>query len=750
MSGSIPDVTVGLRETNDDSLLGLKHVRTAGSAAPEEVNAFLDFLRQLLADPPSASFDSLRKVEEIPSLQESPVRWKRSFWTLYPLYIERLTVLGADEFGSWQGPVALRPERPGEWVLSDAVVRSESPFHWSRHRPAWAEWVAGAAGTGRVGTLSTSGGLACNVLEIPSEALRSGEIELRPAVLHALAPDGSACDRGDVAAQAALANAFWQTYWATGALRAERGTTFPVAFLPIDRSSDLEFSGPFAERYVSLRRRLFGRTAILAHALEALTRARALLFDCKRNTFCIASDYVPDPAGISASDLLLAVRELNRTGFVDAWTGSNRELFAGWQDAEERAGSGPPWAASGAHDAKIRSQATAEDYLLSVRPQAGSAAADLVRIHRVVPYAGCAFLRQVVHERERLEARGKLQGVDGDVLAATNSTFFLNFPEEYATLHSAMNDPVALLVEAGRTLQVKTLRRAAFVLAEDGRAVITTRAGNRLNAEALVFEGEGSSATFAENSDKSFRFNRFGPLFFGAVLVGDSIVETFEEIATEIPSNGWIVGDSEAFGGHIDPRRAAQVQLRLAGEGREVPVRHAFAVGPLLVEGGRPVPLGESREEFQPIVFKKAPSVESTRDLTRTELPGELLDCEKRGVPPTRFPYDWNQTRAPRTALGVRSDGTVVLVVVDGRADLPHSVGVTLAELAQVMINLGCEGAMNMDGGGSSVMFVTDGRARELKMRPELADGIVNLPSDLGGVERLLPVPLLVCRRKGS
>jgi hypothetical protein len=124
------------------------------------------------------------------------------------------------------------------------------------------------------------------------------------------------------------------------------------------------------------------------------------------------------------------------------------------------------------------------------------------------------------------------------------------------------------------------------------------------------------------------------------------------------------------------------------------------------------------------------------------------MDCEKRGVPPTRFPYDWDRTRAPRTAIGVRADGTALLVVVDGRADLRHSVGVTLAELARVMLNLGCESAMNMDGGGSSVMFVHDPGARSLRLRDDLREGVVNLPSDLGGVERLLPVPLVICRPK--
>ncbi len=116
-------------------------------------------------------------------------------------------------------------------------------------------------------------------------------------------------------------------------------------------------------------------------------------------------------------------------------------------------------------------------------------------------------------------------------------------------------------------------------------------------------------------------------------------------------------------------------------------------------------------------------------------------------MPPTRFPYDWNVTRAPRSAIGVREDGSVVIAVVDGRADVSHSVGATLAELAEIMKGLGCRQAMNMDGGGSSVMFINSDEARDAKLRESLRDGIVNLPSDLGGNERLLPVPLVVVKR---
>ena len=73
--------------------------------------------------------------------------------------------------------------------------------------------------------------------------------------------------------------------------------------------------------------------------------------------------------------------------------------------------------------------------------------------------------------------------------------------------------------------------------------------------------------------------------------------------------------------------------------------------------------------------------------------------------------------RAPRTAVGVRGD-TVLLLVVDGRAG--RSRGVSLEETAKLMQWLGAEEALNLDGGGSSTLYI----------RGERAHGVVNHPSD--------------------
>ncbi len=84
--------------------------------------------------------------------------------------------------------------------------------------------------------------------------------------------------------------------------------------------------------------------------------------------------------------------------------------------------------------------------------------------------------------------------------------------------------------------------------------------------------------------------------------------------------------------------------------------------------------------------------------------------------------------RQPRTAVGATRDGRLLMVVVDGRQGA-YSAGMTLGELAQLMSELGAVDAINLDGGGSSVMVV---------------NGLVaNRPSD-GGRERPVSNALVV------
>ncbi len=63
-------------------------------------------------------------------------------------------------------------------------------------------------------------------------------------------------------------------------------------------------------------------------------------------------------------------------------------------------------------------------------------------------------------------------------------------------------------------------------------------------------------------------------------------------------------------------------------------------------------------------------------------------------------------TLNPRSALGIKNDGSVVLFEVDGRTSASKGLG--LSDLGDAMIDLGCSDAVNLDGGGSSVLYVRE------------------------------------------
>lgn len=88
----------------------------------------------------------------------------------------------------------------------------------------------------------------------------------------------------------------------------------------------------------------------------------------------------------------------------------------------------------------------------------------------------------------------------------------------------------------------------------------------------------------------------------------------------------------------------------------------------------------------------------------------------------------------PRTAVGIRADGSLVFFVADGRQQ-PETCGMVYAELAQTMKALGAVNAMALDGGGSSTILTQRESSDTLTLR--------NKPSY--GFERTVGTSLMIC-----
>jgi flagellar hook assembly protein FlgD len=158
---------------------------------------------------------------------------------------------------------------------------------------------------------------------------------------------------------------------------------------------------------------------------------------------------------------------------------------------------------------------------------------------------------------------------------------------------------------------------------------------------------------------------------------------------TAIPPGGAVIAAKGTQAQRLAVEAAAgqllTVRLVLRPDWRDVP--EALGGGPVIVRGGKPI--FNALEEF------------SSYQLNR---------------------------RHPRTAVGQRSDGRIIMLVVDGRRP-GYSAGMTNFELAQAMIRLGAVTASALDAGGSSTMAFNG--------------ELLNRPSDTGG-ERMVAESLLV------
>jgi phosphodiester glycosidase len=309
-------------------------------------------------------------------------------------------------------------------------------------------------------------------------------------------------------------------------------------------------------------------------------------------------------------------------------------------------------------------------------------AVDLDRCYSLVAVKGAAGVVGREKTSVLLEHLNRTETVIGGV----NADFFLFTPPGV---------PQSALISAGRVLS-----------GPSPRPVLAVDSGGALHVTTLRTEGVAVLAGFPQ---EIHGWNRSAPdglsLFdsgWGAimdtasgavevVLHGRSpsvvaLVDT-TPAGSQIPADGAVLF---APRGAPDPMRAALLALR---PGDTVRVTTSLAPWhPREAVGGTPV-------------------------LLRDGAPVAGLDSAGRA--------SFAASRHPRTAVGLARGGRrVLLVVVDGRQK-PYSDGMTLRELADLLLALGARDALNLDGGGSTTMV----RAAPGDSRLE----IVNRPSDPQG-----------------
>lgn len=284
-------------------------------------------------------------------------------------------------------------------------------------------------------------------------------------------------------------------------------------------------------------------------------------------------------------------------------------------------------------------------------------------------------------------------------LAAINGGYF-------RTTGIVRGEPIGALTIGGKLLSEPVNNRAALAVFDDGKQVRAAVTHLTVTAE-LRADGKAIRAVNGFNRPREKdELVVFTPEFHRTTLTAADGVELIIEKnrvvkiadgagSSQIPANGFVLSASGASREwalrHL--RQGSRLELKIETKtGSPVPFQPDFILGagPQLLAAGKPVFTAES----------------------------------------ARYSNSLYRQRHPRTAIGWTADGKLILLTVDGRQKF--SVGMTMAELADLMFELGCVEAMNLDGGGSSTMVVNR--------------KVVNHPSDATG-ERAVSDALLVYSR---
>ncbi|GAC17689.1 phosphodiester glycosidase family protein [Paraglaciecola arctica] len=119
--------------------------------------------------------------------------------------------------------------------------------------------------------------------------------------------------------------------------------------------------------------------------------------------------------------------------------------------------------------------------------------------------------------------------------------------------------------------------------------------------------------------------------------------------------------------------------------------------GPTLLSGGKTQVTQRAQQGWDIAPVNIGSAAVDSRD--------EISQIQQADNSRVNFYQNWVLQRHPRTAVGITDLGTVFFVVVYGRDPL-LSIGASVSEMADIMKDLGAVKAINLDGGGSSVMVI--------------------------------------------
>ncbi|MBK7099401.1 MAG: phosphodiester glycosidase family protein [Sphingobacteriales bacterium] len=161
-------------------------------------------------------------------------------------------------------------------------------------------------------------------------------------------------------------------------------------------------------------------------------------------------------------------------------------------------------------------------------------------------------------------------------------------------------------------------------------------------------------------------------------------------------------------GGSVDFTRQEGKEININSKGKEEKLAFHQKAGIVIKKGNLSIIKWDGLNNWADWITEK--DVMLNGPLLRYNNQNERLDS-----------VSFNINRHPRTCVGIKPNGKVIMIVVDGRN--ANSAGMSLFELAKIMAWLGCTSAINFDGGGSSTLWIKQ-------------KGVINYPSDNGKWDR--------------
>lgn len=588
-----------------------------------------------------------------------------------------------------------------------------------------------------------SGGLAINLIK-----MNPGNCNIGLKAVQCFSTDnkGNSAANNETSLQSHIAASYWQTYFATSEVPELREFTVPVAFFPRCRN-EIKSASNFLIKKISPSRYLVGKDTIDYHFLRLVASMNMIRFNLVNRMFSIQIKPLMHKKlkrlGITNTTIMHLQNVLRKYGFIDQYLGRNVRFAPEY------------WKNKNIKNA-------------------------IIKIERIIPYSGGTLLSFFEKSIEAQRRIGNIHNLNYHVLAAANSIFFISFPEEFTNLHSAINDPISLIISNGRIIQPPLIRRGALLINKAGQCrfacydmsdatiqfdkfpikflhvkhlnpgkkdeiyfMLNPKRLNQ-NQDAAVYTISYLAFSNPNNDHTPENKNRID-----FVITDGRVVEINKGGKTSIPPNGFVLSLRDRIGkmlfGHLKKGINLIDYSLINKSGNNLcitdEIQEAFSAGPMLMSDGEIT----INDEYFPKTEKNLKYAIEEFKALELKMPRTK---SIRGISPTRFPHNASSTAAPRTAIASDKDGGIYLIVVDGRVNLSHSIGVTLSELARIIKEIGCENALNLDGGGSSMLFVKSQNSKNMKILSDIRDGIVNLPSDRHTRERLIPFPIIFYDKK--